>query len=78
MPPRITNETREQKFRRIAEIRTNAVIDKLRLLGNLSNKRVYSFTEIEIDTMFNEINKQLRITRLKFKPPKKERFQFRA
>jgi hypothetical protein len=31
-----TNETPEERFKRLATSRTNAVLDKLRILGNLS------------------------------------------
>ena len=51
MSPRITNETPAQKFERVAEIRANAVLDKLRLLGNCSNKRLYSYTEEQLEEL---------------------------
>ena len=76
MSPRITNETPAQKFERVAEIRTNAVLDKLRLLGNCSNKRLYSYTEEQLDKIFSAINKQTRETRLKFNSKKKKKFKF--
>lgn len=76
MSPRITNETPAQKFERVAEIRTNAVLYKLRLLGNCSNKRLYSYTEEQLDKIFSAINKQVRETRLKFNFKKKEKFKF--
>ena len=76
MSPRITNETPAQKFERVAAIRTNAVIDKLRLLGNCSNKRSYSYSEKQVDKIFSSVNKQVRETRLRFNSTKKERFNF--
>ena len=76
MSPRMTDETLAQKFERVAEIRTNAVLDKLRLLGNCSNKRLYSYTEEQLDKIFSAINKQVRETRLKFNFKKKEKFKF--
>ena len=42
------NETTEERFKRVAEARTNAVLDKLRILGNLSNRQMYSYSEKDI------------------------------
>ncbi len=69
------NETPEQRFKRVAEARTNAVLDKLRVLGNLSNKQIYSYTEEDIDKIFSAINKRLREVRAKFNSQKKGRFK---
>ena len=68
-------ESPEQRFRRLAIIRTNAVLEKLRLLGNLSNKRNYSYTDEDIEKIFSALNQQLREVRAKFKNAKTNRFQ---
>jgi hypothetical protein len=60
-------ETRGEKFKRLATYRTNLVIDKLRVLGNLSNKSNYEYTEDEINKIFNAIDSQLRLIKTKFK-----------
>lgn len=59
-------EDRSQRFKRIATYRTNAIIDKLRLLGNLSNKVNYSYTDEEMKKIFTTIDSQLRIIKTKF------------
>jgi len=69
------NETPEQKFKRIAEIRTNAVLDRIRILGNLSNKQMYSYTEEDIDKIFSAINNRLKEIKTKFNSRKRERFR---
>ncbi len=69
------NETPEQRFKRIAEIRTNAVLEKIRILGNLSNKQVYGYTEEDIDKIFSAINNQLKEVKVKFSPKKKDKFK---
>ena len=38
-------ETRKQRFIRLATYRTNLVLEKLRILGNLSNKTNYDYTD---------------------------------
>ena len=70
-----SNETAEQRFKRIATSRTNAVLDKLRILGNLSNRQMYSYSEQDINKIFSAINKQLKEVRAKFNTRKEEKFK---
>ena len=69
------NETPEERFKRVAEARTNAIFNKLRILGNCSNKQIYSYSEEDIDKIFSAINKQLREVRAKFNSWKEKRFK---
>ena len=69
------NETPEERFRRIAIVRTNAVLDRLRILGNLSNRQMYSYSQEDIKKIFSVINKQIREVRAKFNSRKEERFK---
>ena len=69
------NEAPEARFKRIAEQRTNAVLDKIRILGNLSNRQMYSYSEEDIDKIFSAINRQIREVRAKFNSRKEERFK---
>ncbi len=69
------NETAEERFKRIATLRANAILDKIRILGNLSNKKAYSYTEEDINKIFSAINKQLKEVRAKFDSKKKEKFK---
>lgn len=66
-------EDRAQRFKRIATYRTNEVLDKLRLIGNLSNKTNYEYTEDEVNKIFSAIETQLRIAKAKFSSSKKKR-----
>ena len=69
------NETPEERFKRVAETRTNAVLDKLRILGNLSNKQMYSYSEKDINKIFAAINKQVRETKARFNSQKQAKFK---
>jgi hypothetical protein len=69
------NETPEQRFERLATLRTNAVLDRLRILGNLSNRQMYSYSEDDVAKIFSVINERVRETRAKFRFPNKERFK---
>ena len=70
-----SNETPEQRFKRIAALRTNAVLDKLRILGNLSNRQMYSYSDEDINKIFSAMNKQIKEVRSKFNSRKQEKFK---
>ena len=74
-PQRPENETPEERFKRVAEPRTKAVLYKLKLLGNCSNKRLYSYSQEDIDKIFSTINKRIRAVRLKFDTDRQEDFE---
>lgn len=59
-------ETKNEKFMRLAESRTNVVIQKLRLIGNLSNRRNYEYTKKEVDELFNAIESEVKKTKKLF------------
>ncbi|MBQ8142717.1 MAG: hypothetical protein IJ194_06145 [Bacilli bacterium] len=48
-------KNKRENFQRIAEARTNKIIDTIYSLKNLSNTSYYEFTEEEIDQMFSAI-----------------------
>jgi hypothetical protein len=60
-----------EKFKRIAEKRVNNVIKMIRLIGNLSNKSNYSYTEKDVDRIFNSINQELKTCRNRFEDVQK-------
>ena len=62
-----SNETKEQRFQRLAEQRVNGIIDKLRVLSQLSNKNNYDYTDVQIEAIFKALQKELNDTRSKFR-----------
>lgn len=68
-------ESRSDRFKRIASKRTNDILEKIRILGNCSNKSSYNYTEDEVNKIFTEIDKQLKFTKTKFLAGKRERFR---
>jgi len=71
----MAEETRHERFKRLAAKRTNDILDKIRILGNCSNKSSYEYTEEEVNKIFNEIDKQLKMTKARFLGGKRERFK---
>jgi len=68
-------ESRHERFKRIAAKRTNEILEKIRILGNCSNKSSYEYTEEDVNKIFSEIDKQLKLTKAKFLAGKRERFK---
>lgn len=73
----IKNETRLQRFKRIASKRTDSILHYLNLLGNCSNKSSYDYTDEEVKKIFKAIDEQLRITKARFKGHKSSKKKFR-
>jgi len=69
-------ETKRDRFVRLAEARTNRILDDLRLLGNCSSKANYQYTDEDVRKIFNAIEKEVRQTRSRFQgvDNKEERF----
>ena len=70
-------ETKREKFVRLAEARTNKIIDMIRLLGNCSNKSNYDYTDADIQKIFTAIDKEIKNTKLKFSVSEVEYDKFR-
>lgn len=71
-------ENKKANFKRIAENRTNKIIDQISLLGNLSNSSYYEYTDDQIEAIFDAIQKELDNQKAKFiktKTGKKKRFE---
>lgn len=72
MKQKVANETKEERFKRVASARANKILHYIRLLGNCSNRGIYSYTEDQVEYMFSTIENALKDNRFKFKFDKKE------
>jgi len=48
------NETKEEKFKRLADRRVNNALDKIRLIGNLASSQ-YAFTSDQVDKIVQSL-----------------------
>ena len=48
-------ETKREKFVRLAENRTNKILNMIQLLGNLSSPSTYEYTQQDVDKIFTAI-----------------------
>ena len=64
-------------FVRIAEARTNKIIESITLLGNLSNTSYYEYTPDQIEAMFSAIQEELDNQKKRFagNGPQKKKFR---
>ena len=69
-------ETKEEKFKRLAELRVNAALDKIRLLGQLSNRGNYDYTDEQVEIIFKALNKSLIEAKAKFRESAKDKKRF--
>jgi len=68
-----TYEEKATRFKRVAEKRTNKIIDQIRLLGNCANKSNYEYTDKEVDRIFSAIESELEITKSQYRSRKDSR-----
>jgi len=66
-------KVKEERFVRIAEKRTNVILDTLRLLGNCSNTNNYKYSDQQVKKIFSAIEQELKNTKIKF-DKKEEKF----
>ena len=67
------SETKRDKFIRIAEARTNKIIDMVQLLSNCSNTATYSYTEDDVDKIFCAIEAEIKGARKRFNKAESKR-----
>ena len=60
-------EEKRERFKKVAESRTNKIIDMLKLLGNCGNIHNYEYTDEEVKKIFDAIDSTLRETKKCFK-----------
>ena len=60
-------ETKEEKFIRLAERRVNVVLERLGMLGQLSDKKNYSYTDAQVNKIFRAIETEVKATKGKFR-----------
>ena len=55
-----------QKFIELAEARVNRAINDIRLIGNLSNRKSYDYTDDDVRKIFRTLQKELDSAKSRF------------
>lgn len=66
---------KSERFRKLAETRTNNVLKALKVLGNCANRSLYDYSDEEVRRIFRALNEKIEETKGKFKYSEKE-FKF--
>lgn len=69
------NDSKKERFKRLAEYRTNEVLKRLRVLGNCANRSAYEYTEEDINKIFLEIERKMKETKARFHFSKDKKFK---
>jgi hypothetical protein len=64
----VSDETRNERFRRLAATRGDRLIREISLLGNLANQKNYEYSPTEVEELFGPIEEELREVRALFDP----------
>lgn len=67
---------KQDNFKRIAEARTNKIIDLISKLHNLTNASYYEYSNEQIDAMFDAIQMELDRQREEFQKETKSKKRF--
>lgn len=77
---RIRVENKKEKFIRLGENRVNDAIKKIRLIGNLSNKNNYEYTEEQVNEIIAALKTEIDDIQKKFTAQQNkniDKFKFR-
>ena len=66
-------ETKQQKFERLAERRVSELIERVRLVGNLSDRRNYEYKTDHVKLIFEAIESEIKAAKVKFKQVDEEK-----
>ncbi len=68
-------ESKNDRFKRVAERRTKTVLRDLRILGNCGNKGNYFYTPEQVQKIFSEVERAIREAKGKFHLSKEKEFK---
>lgn len=64
----MTDETDRDKFVRLATARVNKAIKAIQVIGNLSNRSNYKYTNADVEKIFRVLIGEVRACRQRFEP----------
>lgn len=71
------DKKKEERFLKIAENRTNTILQTLRLLGNCANTNNYKYTDQQVKQIFSAIDSELKVTKTKFQEAQSNKKEFK-
>ena len=68
---------KRERFVELAEKRVNRTIKDIQLIGNLSNKNNYQYSDSDIEMIVKALENEIREMKIKFKPTKTSASSFK-
>ena len=68
-------ETKEERFKRVAQKRVQNALDGLRRLSQCSNKRMYCWDEEQLKKIWAAFEKELKLCKASFEDTESKEFQ---
>lgn len=70
------NEDKRERFKRLAQARTNRVLKTLKILGNCADRGRYQYAKEDMERIFLAVDRRLNKTKARFDlPTDKEEFK---
>jgi len=70
------NDTKNERFKRLAKQRGERALKDIHLIGNLSNRNNYDYSEQEIKKLFSILDDELKSAKSKFDTKRKREIKF--
>ena len=64
-------DNKREKFMKLANSRVTSTLDKIRLIGNLADKRYYEYSEKDVKAIISSIHKEFSSVKNRFEKNKK-------
>jgi hypothetical protein len=68
--PKVKAESKHERFRALAEPRTNKAIEAISRIGNLSNRQIYEFEESEVRKIVRALRDAVSSVEARFASPR--------
>lgn len=73
----VKKEAKQEAFKRLAEKRTAAVIEKIRILSHCANPYYYEYSSEDVKKIFAAIEEELKTAKGKFTQSKSKKITFK-
>lgn len=70
-----SSESKKGAFQRLATKRTNAVLERLRILGHCANPQLYEYSNEDVKKIFRAIEAELKTVKTRFQNSSKSEFR---
>jgi hypothetical protein len=73
--PKVEDESKGDRFKRLATSRTQKALNCIRLLGNLSNRSSYEYSPEEVQRIFSALDREVKRAKALFGDPSSKEFR---